>query len=402
MAIRRLEQLGLERRPNTRVLLRVDFNVPLERGHVADDTRIRQSLDTIRYLREQKARVVLMSHLGRPKGKRVRHLSLGPVAQHLEGVLGIPVRFCKTVVGEDAEQCVQALGPGDVALLENLRFDPREEANDPEFARELARLGDAYVNDAFGTAHRAHASTVGLAGLLPSAAGRLMERELEALRDILGHPQRPYWAIVGGAKVSDKLELLKKLLEQVDGLVIGGGMANTFLAAEGVDMAASRVEEQALELARDLLAWAKREAKRIVLPTDVVAAEAFREDAPHRTVSVGSMAEHEMALDIGPDTVRAIEAALGSVRTVFWNGPMGVFEWLAFAEGTMAVAHLLADLDAQVVVGGGDSVRAVAKAGVAERLSHISTGGGAALEFLEGRTLPGVAVLLEANKGGAG
>lgn len=393
MGIRRLGDLELESRANARVLVRVDFNVPLDHGRVADDTRIRQSLDTINYLRDQKARIILMSHLGRPKGKRVRGLSLAPVAQHLEHLLGVPVRFCGSTVGEAAESCVGALGPGDVALLENLRFDPREEANDPEFARALARLGDAYVNDAFGTAHRAHASTVGLAGLLPSAAGLLMERELRALSNILGQPQRPYWAIVGGAKVSDKLGLLKKLLEQVDGLVIGGGMANTFLAAEGTDMGASKVETAVLNEARELLSAARREGKPVVLPKDVVAAAAFREEARHHTVLVDQLAANEMALDIGPKTVTVITERLGPARTVFWNGPMGVFEWAAFRDGTVAVAHLLARLDAHVVVGGGDSVAAVTKAGVADKLTHISTGGGAALEFLEGATLPGVAVL---------
>lgn len=391
MGLRRLTDLPVE--VGTRALVRVDFNVPLQDGRVADDTRIRESLPTIRWLQDRGARVILMSHLGRPRGRPDPALSLAPVADRLAHLLDQPVAFVPACVGAVAQRAVAALEPGQVALLENLRFDPREEADDATFARALAELGDVYVDDAFGSAHRAHASTEGVAHWLPAAAGELMARELWALAEILGRPDRPYWVLVGGAKVSDKIRLLKALIPRADGLILGGGMANTFLAAEGLALGRSRVEGEALGMARDLLADARRLNCPLLLPVDVVAAEDFRPDAPARVAAVGEMRPLEMALDIGPATVAQMREALRGARTVFWNGPMGVFEWDRFRSGTDQVARLLADLDAKVVVGGGDSAAAVHQAGVAERLTHISTGGGAALELLEGRTLPGVAVL---------
>jgi phosphoglycerate kinase len=391
MAFRKLQDLPIQ--PGDRVLVRVDYNVPLQDGQITDDTRIRESLPTLNELVRRGAALILMSHLGRPQGRPDPALSLKPVAERLARLMGRPVTFVDAVSGPKAEAAAEALHAGDLLMLENLRFDPREEANDPTLAAELARLGRYYVDDAFGSAHRAHASTAGVPALLPAAAGRLMERELWALDEILGTPERPYWAIIGGAKVADKVGLLTKLLDKVDGLIIGGGMANTFCQAEGLDMGASRVEADALPLCRSLLDRAKAAGIPVLLPVDVVTASGFQPDAASRVTKPGSLAAGEMALDIGPETLARIAEALAPARTVFWNGPLGVFEWDRFAAGTMAVAHLLADLSARVVVGGGDSAAAVAKAGVSDRLTHISTGGGAALEYLEGRPLPGVQAL---------
>lgn len=391
MPVRRLADLPVG--PGTRALVRVDFNVPLAAGEVADDTRIRESLPTLEWLAARGARVVVMSHLGRPKGRPDPRLSLEPAARRLGELWSRPVTFVADTVGEPAERAVAACPDGGAVVLENLRFFPGEEANDDAFAEALARLGDVYVDDAFGTAHRAHASTVGVPRRLPSAAGLLMERELEALGRLRENPDRPYWVIVGGAKVSDKLGLLDRLVATADGLAVGGGMANTFLAAAGMPVGRSRIEPEAVEAARRLLAAAEARGRPFLLPVDVVAATAFEADAPARTVDVADLAPDEMALDVGPKTVARLKAALATARTVFWNGPMGVFEWERFSQGTTAVAHLLAELHATVVVGGGDSVAAVNRAGVADRLAHVSTGGGAALELLEGRTLPGVAVL---------
>ncbi|MCL8206665.1 MAG: phosphoglycerate kinase [Actinomycetia bacterium] len=391
MAWRRLEDLPV--RPGSRVLVRVDYNVPLQDGRVTDDTRIRATKPTLDELTARGARVILMSHLGRPKGQVRPELSLAPVARHAATVLGRPVAFAPAVTGPEAAAMVAALRPGDIGLLENLRFDPGEEANDGHFADALASLGDLYVNDAFGTAHRAHASTVGVPERLPGAAGRLMERELWALTEILGRPERPYWAVLGGAKVSDKIRLVRRLLEQVDGLVVGGGMANTFLAAQGHDLGRSRVEVDVLDEARALLREAAERGVPLELPVDVVVASAFAADAPARETTPDAVGAEEWVLDVGPRTVTRIRERLAEARTVFWNGPLGVFEWERFAAGTRAVARLVADLPARVVVGGGDSAAAVEQAGVADRLTHVSTGGGAALEYLEGATLPGVAAL---------
>jgi phosphoglycerate kinase len=378
-----------------RVLMRVDFNVPVKEGRVTDDTRIRASLPTIQYLLGHGAAVILMSHLGRPKGKPTPEYSLAPVAARLSELLGRPVRQLDDCVGPEVEAACAALRPGDVVLLENLRFHPEEEANDPAFARQLAALGDLYVNDAFGTAHRAHASTEGVARVVrerggDAVAGLLMEKELEFLGRAVEEPERPFVAILGGAKISDKIGVIERLLEKCDRLLIGGGMANTFFKAMGFEMGDSLVEAEAVETARSLL---ERGKSRLVLPVDVVIADAFDNNAQTRVVAPNEVPPGWRVLDVGPKTISTFESALGGARTVLWNGPLGVFEMPRFAQGTFALAKVLADLKAVTIVGGGDSAAAVQQSGLADRFSHISTGGGASLEFLEGRTLPGVAVL---------
>jgi phosphoglycerate kinase len=375
-----------------RALVRVDFNVPQDdEGHVTDDARIQAALPTLNYLREQGASLVLMSHLGRPKGGPDPKYSMRPVAEHLEAILGQPVRFVEEVTGAEAEAAAQSLQPGEILVLENTRFDPRETKNDAALSKELAKLGDIFVNDAFGSAHRAHTSTTGVAAQLPAVAGFLMEKELEYLGGVLENPERPFVAIMGGAKISDKIAVIEKLLEKVDVILVGGGMANTFLAAAGYHMGKSLVEEEAVATAQKLM---RIGAGRIYLPVDLRVADQFSADAGSRIVSIDEVPDGWMALDIGVATVAHYANRLSGARTVVWNGPMGVFEFPAFARGTVAIADILANLNnATTVIGGGDSAAAVRQAGLEDRMSHISTGGGASLEFLEGRELPGVAAL---------
>jgi phosphoglycerate kinase len=382
-----------------RALVRVDFNVPLDKqGNITDDTRIRSALPTIRYLLEHGASVVLMSHLGRPKKQVVESLRLRPVGERLFELLpeAQEVRKTEATTGEAALAAAQDLNPGQVLLLENTRFDPREEANDPMMAKELAQLGDVYVNDAFGSAHRAHASTEGVAHHLPAVAGFLMEAELDALYGALEDPQRPFVTIIGGAKISDKIGVMENLLSRVNALLIGGGMANTFLMAQGYKVGDSLVEQESLETARSLIEKAKEANVKLMLPSDAVVADAFSADAQHKVVPVDAIEDGWRILDIGPETVATYSEELKSSKTVIWNGPMGVFEMEPFAKGTFAIAQSLAestDKGAKTVIGGGDSVSAVEQSGLAGRISHISTGGGASLELLEGRVLPGVAIL---------
>ncbi len=378
-----------------RVLVRDDFNVPLDDGRVTDDLRVRASLPTLRHLLERRARVICCSHLGRPKGKRDPKYSLEPVAGVLGDLLGVEVAFVDDVVGDQAARAAQQLDTGQVLLLQNLRFEPGEEANDPDFADRLASLAELYVDDAFGAAHRAHASVVGVAERLPAYAGYLLASEVKELSRLLEEPERPFVAVLGGSKVSDKLAVLSNLLGNVDTLVIGGGMCFTFLAAQGHEVGDSLFEPEQVDAVRDLLARAEREGKRILLPTDVVVADDFAEDAEHRTVPAGGIERGWRGLDIGPDSAKAFAAAVRDARTVFWNGPMGVFEWSAFEAGTRAVAEAVATTDAYTVVGGGDSAAALAKFGLDDKVDHLSTGGGASLELLEGKDLPGVSVLRE-------
>jgi phosphoglycerate kinase len=375
-----------------RVLVRVDFNVPVENGKVADDTRIRASLPTIDHLRKAGAKVILCSHLGRPKGGPDPAASLRPVADHLR-MLGVNVSFAPDCIGPVVADAVAQLKPGDVLLLENVRFHKGEEKNDSAFTQELAALCDVYVNDAFGTAHRAHASTTGVALLRPAYAGLLIEKEVEALGSALEKPARPFTAIMGGAKVSDKILVLESLLQKVDRLVIGGGMAFTFLKAQGHEVGKSLVEPDRIELAKQLLAKAKDRGVQVLLPLDVEAADDFGEHASHRAVKVGHIKPEWMGLDIGPLTIEQFRQAIVSSGTVLWNGPMGVFEWEAFAFGTRAIAQAVAECKGVTVVGGGDSAAAAKKFGIESRVTHVSTGGGASLEFLEGRQLPGIAAL---------
>lgn len=377
-----------------KVLVRVDFNVPLnEAGEITDETRIQAALPTINYLLNEGAKVILMSHLGRPKGEVKSEFSLAPVAKRLGEILNTKVIFAKDCVGSEAQAAVDSMEDGQVVLLENLRFHKEETANDPEFAKQLASLGDVFVNDAFGTAHRAHASTAGVADYLPAVAGYLIGKELSIMGKALEDPQRPFIAILGGAKVSDKIGVIENLLSKVDCLIIGGGMANTFVKAQGNEMGKSLVDDERLDLARDLMEQAKKKGIKIMLPVDFVVAKEFDANADTQIVAAENIPADAMALDIGPSSRIIFGNEIKSSKTVIWNGPMGVAEMPAFANGTRAIAEALAESSAITIIGGGDSAAAVKKLGFADKMTHISTGGGASLEFLEGKELPGVAVL---------
>ena len=376
--------------PGKRALVRCDFNVPLDANlQITDDTRIRAAVPTLQYLLEHGAAVILCSHLGRPKGVQ-DNLRLNPVAVRLSELLGQPVIKLDDCIGPDVEAAAEAMKPCDVLLLENLRFYPEEEKNNPEFAGKLAKLADVWVNDAFGTAHRAHASTAGVASYLPAVAGFLLEKEIAFLGEAVQNPKRPFVAILGGAKISDKIGVIENLLTKADTLLIGGGMANTFLKAKGYELGDSLVEASSLELAAQLIAKA---GDRLLVPVDVVVADAFSADARKKVTAADAVEAGWRVLDIGPQTVDLYASRIRGAKTVVWNGPMGVFEFPPFAQGTFAIARALADSGATTIVGGGDSVAAVEQAGLAERITHISTGGGASLEFLEGRELPGIAAL---------
>ena len=380
-----------------KILLRCDFNVPQDKetGAITSDKRIVAALPTIRYLLEKKAAVIACSHLGKPKGEWKTKLSLAPVAQRLSELLGQEVIFAKDIVGEDAKAKAAALQGGQIMLLENLRFDPREEKNDPSFAEELASMAELYVSDAFGTVHRAHASTAGVAAYLPAVSGLLVAKELEVMGGALNNPKRPFVAVLGGAKVSDKIGVINNLLDKADTIIIGGGMAYTFAKAQGGSIGKSLCEEDKLDYAREMLAKAEKNGVKLLLPSDTMAADDFSNDAKRQVVSTMAIPDGWEGMDIGPDTIRTFCDAVKGAGTVVWNGPMGVFEFENFAAGTRAMAQALADSGAITIVGGGDSAAAVEQMGFADKITHISTGGGASLEFLEGLELPGVACLLD-------
>ncbi|MBQ7114291.1 MAG: phosphoglycerate kinase [Clostridia bacterium] len=378
-----------------RVLVRVDYNVPLnEKGEVSDDKRIVASMPTVKYLIENGARIILCSHLGRPKGERKPEFSMKPVADRLAALLPeVKITFASDCIGEEAKEKAAALKNGEILLLENLRFHKEEEKNDPAFAKELASLAELYVSDAFGTVHRAHASTAGVAAYLPAVSGFLIGKELDIMGEALENPQRPFVAILGGAKVADKIGVIKNLLKKCDTLIVGGGMAYTFFKAMGYEIGDSLLDAESIDLAKELMAEAKERGVKLLLPVDTVVAETFAADAAHKTVKSSEIPANWQGLDIGEETRALFAEAIKSAKTVIWNGPMGVFEFPAFAKGTAAVAEACAACDGTTIIGGGDSASAVKKLGYAAKMTHISTGGGASLEFLEGKVLPGVAAL---------
>ena len=380
-----------------RVLVRCDFNVPQdENGNITDDRRIRGALPTIQYLMEHDARVILCSHLGRPKGEVNPKYSLKPVARRLEELLNVEVKMAEDVVGESAKKLAENLQDREVMLLENVRYDSREEKNDPELSKELASLAELYVNDAFGTAHRAHSSTAGVADYLPSAVGYLIKKEIDIMGKALENPERPFVAIMGGKKVSDKISVIENLLDKVDSLIIGGGMAYTFFKAQGKEIGKSIVEEDKIDLAKELLQKAEEKGVKLILPVDNVVVQEFSNDAPSKVVSSDEIPADYMGVDVGPATIELYKEVLKDAKTVVWNGPVGVFEFDNFAVGTNKVAEILASLEnATTIIGGGDSSAAVEKGGFADKMTHISTGGGASLEFLEGKVLPGIDCISE-------
>ncbi len=379
-----------------RVLVRCDFNVPQDdNGNITDDRRIREALKTIRYLIDNNAKVILCSHLGRPKGEFNMKYSLAPVAKRLSELLGKEVKLAKDVIGEDAKALANSLNDGDVMLLENVRFHKEEEANDPEFSKALASLAEVYVNDAFGTAHRAHASTAGVANYLPAVCGFLIKKEIEVMGNALNNPARPFVAILGGKKVSDKISVIENLIDKVDTLIIGGGMAYTFFKAKGYEVGKSICELDKVDLAKGLLDKAEKKGVKLLLPIDNVIATEFSNDAERKVVPSNEIPADWEGLDIGPETIKMFAEELKNAKTVVWNGPMGVFELDNFAVGTNKIAEVLATLDAVTIIGGGDSAAAVEKGGYADKMTHISTGGGASLEFLEGKDLPGISCLLD-------
>ena len=378
-----------------KVLVRCDFNVPLNDGVITDDKRIRESIPTIQYLVDHGAAVILCSHLGRPKGEFTMKYSLAPVAKYLSNALGQEVKMASDVVGESAKSIAASLQDGEVELIENVRFHKEEEKNDPAFAKELASLADIYVNDAFGTAHRAHASTAGVADYLPAVCGYLIQKEITIMGRALSDPKRPFVAILGGAKVSDKIGVITNLLDKVDTLIIGGGMAYTFMKALGYSIGTSICENDKVDLAKEMMAKAKEKGVKFLIPVDNVVATEYKADAEYKTVNSDTIPDGWMGLDIGPKTRELFSNALNGAGTVVWNGPMGVSEWEHFAAGTIAVAKAVAESGAISIIGGGDSAAAVEKLGYADKMTHISTGGGASLEFLEGRVLPGIACLNE-------
>ena len=378
-----------------RAVMRCDFNVPLKDGAITDDTRIKAALPTINYLMEHGAATVIMSHLGRPKGKAVPEMSLAPVAARLSEYIGKEVKFVSSdvVVDDAVKAAASELGAGEVMLIENVRYRAEEEKNDADFARELSTLGDIFVQDAFGTSHRAHASTTGIADYIPAVSGFLIEKELKFLGDAVNDPERPFAAVMGGAKVKDKIPVITSLLDKVDILIVGGGMSYTFFKSMGYSIGTSLLDEEGLQLAADILKLAEEKGVKFLLPVDVVAADEFANDSPHDVYPVDAIPDNRMGLDIGPATIKLFSDTLKTAKTIVWNGPMGVFEMENFAVGTKAIAECLAETDATTVIGGGDSAAAVTQFGLEDKMTHISTGGGASLEFLEGRELPGIAVI---------